>query len=225
MRFQFDMCSKFSIRAMFSLAITASAFVFSQNAAFAAEPAAKADIEKGKATAAAVCAACHMPDGNSMIPDNPILAGQHAAYTAKQLRNFKAKPGATEAERANAIMAGFAAMLSEEDLRNVAAFYAGQAPRSAGAQRKELVEAGRAIYKAGIPSKSVPSCAGCHGPAATGIPAEYPRLAGQHAKYTEGQLVGFRGGVRKNSAQMISIAAKMSDAEIAAVSEYIASLK
>ena len=227
MRFQFDMDSKRSIRAVFPMGAALIAALFAVQAAVAAPPtpAPQADLEKGKATAAAVCAACHMPDGNSMIPDNPILAGQHAAYTKKQLYNFRVKPGAQEAERANPIMAGFAAMLSDDDIRNVAAFYASQQPKSAGAQRKELVETGRAIYKAGVPSKGVPSCAGCHGPMASGIPAEYPRLAGQHAKYTESQLVGFRVGVRKNSAQMTAISAKMSDAEIAAVSEYIASLK
>ena len=227
MGFQFDMVSQFFIRAVFSVFALAAATLSFAGMANAAQPAPvpKPDLEKGKATAAAVCAACHMPDGNSMIPDNPILAGQHAAYTKKQLNNFKIKPGAKEAERANAIMAGFAAMLSDEEIRNVSAFYASQQPKSAGAQRKELVDLGRDIYKAGVPAKGVPSCAGCHGPTATGIPAEFPRLAGQHAKYTEAQLVAFRGAVRKNSAQMISIAAKMSDAEIAAVSEYIASLK
>jgi cytochrome c553 len=225
MRFQFDMNSKISIRAVLScVALFASAALMSR-AALAAEPAPQPDLEKGKAIAGAVCAACHMPDGNSMLPDNPILAGQHAAYTKKQLYNFRVKPGATQAERANAIMAGFAAMLSDADIRNVSAFYAAQKPKTAGAQRKELVEQGRAIYISGVPSKGVPSCAGCHGPAAAGIPAEYPRLAGQHAKYTEAQLVAFRGAIRKNSAQMIAIAAKMSDPEIAAVSEYIASLK
>jgi cytochrome c553 len=225
MRFQFDMDPKFSIRTLARAFVIAAAAAFMAKASIAAEPAPKADLEKGKATAGAICAACHMPDGNSMIPDNPILAGQHAAYTKKQLNNFKVRPGAKEAERANAIMAGFAAILSDEDIRNVAAFYASQAPKTAGAQRKELVDLGRAIYQAGVPAKGVPSCAGCHGPNASGIPAEFPRLAGQHAKYTESQLVAFRGGVRKNSAQMISISAKMSDAEIAAVSEYIASLK
>lgn len=227
MRFQFDMVSKFSARAVSSAFLFAAASFWLAGLASAAQPAPvpKPDLEKGKATAGAVCAACHMPDGNSMIPDNPILAGQHAAYTKKQLNNFKIKPGAKEAERANAIMAGFAAMLSDEEIRNVAAFYASQTPKSAGAPRKELVDLGRDIYKAGVPSKGVPSCAGCHGPTATGIPAEFPRLAGQHAKYTEAQLIAFRGGVRKNSAQMISISAKMSDAEITAVSEYIASLK
>lgn len=225
MSFQFDMESKFSIRAVMSAFMAAGVALVLANAAIAAEPAPKADLEKGKATAGAVCAACHMPDGNSMIPDNPILAGQHAAYTKKQLNNFKVKPGAAQAERANPIMAGFAAMLSDEDIRNVSAFYASQAPKSAGAQRKELVDLGRVIYKAGVPAKGLPSCAGCHGPTGTGIPAEFPRLAGQHAKYTEAQLVAFRGGARNNSAQMMSISAKMSDAEIAAVSEYLASLK
>ncbi len=227
MRFQFDMNSPVSIRAVFSSVALAAASLCVVGVASAAQPVAapKADLEKGKATAAAICAACHMPDGNSMIPENPILAGQHAAYISKQLHNFRIKPGATEAERNNAIMAGFAAILSEDDIRNVAAYYSSQTPRSAGPQRKELVELGAVIYKAGLPSKGVPSCVGCHSPNAAGIPAQYPRLAGQFPQYTNAQLVAFRGGVRKNSAQMATIAAKMSDAEIAAVSEYIASLK
>ena len=193
----------------------------------AADPAPKrtVDLAKGKATAGAVCAACHMPDGNSAIAQNPILAGQHAAYIEKQLHNFRLKPGAKEPERNNAIMLGFASMLTEDDIANLGAFYATQKPNSAGAKRKELVAQGERIYKAGLLEKGVPSCAGCHGPGGAGIPAQYPRLAGQHPEYTESTLNAFRGGQRKNNAQMMTIASKMSDSDIAAVSEYIASLR
>ena len=225
MRREFDMVSA-SAKWLSSLAIV-SALGWSQ-AVMAADPApAKktVDLAKGKATAAAVCAACHMPDGNSMIPQNPILAGQHAAYIEKQLHNFRLKAGAKEPERNNAIMLGFASMLSEEDMRNLGGFYAAQTAKPASAKRKELVAAGQRIYTAGITEKGVPACAGCHGPNGAGIPAQYPRLAGQHPEYTESTLNGFRQGQRKNSAQMMAIAAKMSETDVAAVSEYIASMR
>jgi cytochrome c553 len=225
MRREFDMVSA-SAKWLSSLVIV-SALGWSQ-AVMAADPApAKktVDLAKGKATAAAVCAACHMPDGNSMIPQNPILAGQHAAYIEKQLHNFRLKAGAKEPERNNAIMLGFASMLSEDDMRNLGGFYAAQTAKPASAKRKELVAAGQRIYSAGITEKGVPACAGCHGPNGAGIPAQYPRLAGQHPEYTESTLNAFRQGQRKNSAQMMAIAAKMSETDVAAVSEYIASMR
>ena len=190
-----------------------------------AQPAKKVDLAKGQQIASQLCAACHGADGNSPSPANPKLAGQHADYLYKQLVNFVPKQGAKEAERANAVMMGFASQLSDEDKRNVAAFYASQPKKPAAAKSKELVELGQTIYRAGIPGKQVPSCAGCHGPAGAGIPAQYPRLSGQWAEYTESQLVQFRGGQRKNSAQMTTIAARLSDAEIKAVSDYIAGLR
>jgi cytochrome c553 len=225
MRREFDMVSA-SAKWLSSLVIV-SALGWSQ-AVMAADPVpAKktVDLAEGKATAAAVCAACHMPDGNSMIPQNPILAGQHAAYIEKQLHNFRLKAGAKEPERNNAIMLGFASMLSEEDMRNLGGFYAAQTAKPASAKRKELVAAGQRIYSAGITEKGVPACAGCHGPNGAGIPAQYPRLAGQHPEYTESTLNAFRQGQRKNSAQMMAIAAKMSETDVAAVSEYIASMR
>ena len=225
MRREFDMVSA-STKWLSSLVVM-SVLGWSQ-AVIAADPApAKktVDLAKGKATAAAVCAACHMPDGNSMIPQNPILAGQHAAYIEKQLHNFRLKAGAKEPERNNAIMLGFASMLSDEDMRNLGGFYASQNPKPAAAKRKELIAVGQRIYTAGITDKGVPACAGCHGPNGAGIPAQYPRLAGQHPEYTESTLNAFRQGQRKNSAQMVTIAAKMSEADVAAVSEYIASMR
>ena len=171
------------------------------------------------------CVACHGAAGNSTITQNPKLAGQHADYLYKQLTNFKAKPGAKEPERNNAIMAAFAAQLSDQDMRNVAAHYAAQALTPSAAREKSLVEQGRNIYRAGIAAKGVPACAACHGPAGAGIPAQYPRLQGQYAEYTESQLTGFRQGARANNASMTTIAARLSDTEIKAVSDYIAGLR
>lgn len=186
---------------------------------------AKPDLNKGQQTAAAACAACHGADGNSTSPANPKLSGQHADYLYKQLNNFVLAPGAKEPERNNAIMAGFAATLSDADRRNVAAWFASQPLKPASARNKDLVELGQRIYRAGIPEKGVPSCAGCHGPAGAGIPAQYPRLGGQWAEYTESQLTQFRAGQRKNSAQMMTISARLSDGEIKAIADYIAGLR
>jgi cbb3-type cytochrome c oxidase subunit III len=183
------------------------------------------DLKKGQAIASQVCAACHGADGNSPTPANPKLAGQHADYLYKQLKNFKPKPDAKEAERVNAVMAAFAAQLSDADMRNVAAFYASQKLIPSTAKDKTTVEKGRNIYRAGIAAKGVPSCAGCHSPNGAGIPAQYPRLQGQYAEYTEAQLIAFRKGERNNSAMMSAIASRMSDAEIKAVSDYIAGLR
>ena len=202
----------------------AALFALFSPAAMAQGVAAKADPAKGQQLSQ-TCAACHGADGNSTAPANPKLAAQHADYLYKQLVNFVPKQGAKEAERANAIMAGFAATLSDEDRRHIAAWYSSQPLKASAARNKDLVELGQKIYRSGIPEKQIPSCAGCHGPAGAGIPAQYPRLQGQWAEYTESQLTQFRGGQRKNSAQMTTISARMSDREIKAVSDYIAGLR
>lgn len=180
---------------------------------------AKPDLEKGQATATQVCAACHAADGSRGDPANPMLTGQHADYLVKQLAEFKG------GKRANPIMAGMAGMLSEADMKNVAAFYASKPAAPGAARDKDLLQLGEKIYRGGIASKMVPACAGCHSPSGAGIPAQYPRLAGQHAAYAEAQLVAFRKGERANSAEMTTIAAKMSDKEIKAVSDYLAGLR
>ena len=185
----------------------------------------KPDLQKGSELAAQICVACHGADGNSPLPANPKLAQQHADYLYKQLKDFKVEEGAAAAARPSAIMAGFAATLSEADMRNVAAHYASQKLQPAAAKDKDSVELGQRIYRAGIADKGVAACAGCHGPTGSGIPALYPRLQGQFAEYTETQLVAFRQGERKNSAEMTDIASRMSDREIKAVSDYIAGLR
>jgi cytochrome c553 len=192
--------------------------------AFAQAPA-KPDVKRGEQIATQVCASCHGADGNSGSPANPKLAGQHSEYLYKQLSNFKVKSGAKEAERANPIMAGFATALTDADMRSVAAYYSGQKYKPAAAKNKDLVDLGQKIYRAGIPDKGVPSCAGCHSPNGAGIPAQYARIGGQYGEYSESQLVAFRQGLRKNSAQMSLIASRMSDLEIKAVSDYVAGLR
>jgi cytochrome c553 len=189
------------------------------HAAEAAAPPAKPDLGKGQAISTQVCAACHTADGSRGSPANPILAGQHPEYLAKQLHEFKS------GKRNNAIMKGFASTLSDEDMRNVAAFYASKSAKSGFAKDKDLVRLGESIYRAGIAAKAVPACAGCHSPNGAGIPAQYPRIAGQHADYIESQMVAFRNHVRTNSAQMTAISATLSDSEIRAVSDYIAGLR
>jgi len=206
-------------------AIAFASLVAAAGALAQAGGAPKVDIARGQKIAGEVCAACHGADGNSPAPANPKLAAQHADYLAKQLRNFVAQPPAKVAERQNAVMAGFAQLLSEEDRRNVSAFYAAQALKPAAARDRSLVELGQRIYRSGIPEKQVPSCSGCHGPAGAGIPAQYPRLHGQWAEYTESQLVQFRAGQRNNSAMMTRIASRLSDREIKAVSDYVAGLR
>jgi hypothetical protein len=200
--------------------------LFSAGFAMAAGPApVKPDLAKGQQVAANVCAACHLADGNANAPANPKLAGQHPEYLVKQLYNFRVKPGAKEAERANAVMAAFAAQLSDADIVNVSAWYASQTLKPSSAKNKEYAELGQKIYRGGIPSKGVAACAACHGPAGAGVPSQYPRLQGQWAEYTETQLLNWRQGVRKNNAQMAAIASRMSDLEIKAVSDYIAGLR
>jgi cytochrome c553 len=185
----------------------------------------KADPAKGEKLASQVCAACHGPDGNSTAPSNPKIADQHPAYLRKQLADFKVKEDTKKADRPSPIMAPIAGPLSPQDIADLAAFYGGQALKPSAARNKETVDLGRSIYRGGIAEKGVPSCSGCHGPTGSGIPAQYPRLAGQYSDYTEAQLVAFRSGSRHNNASMVAIAARLSDNEIKAVADYIAGLR
>jgi len=198
------------------------------NAAEPVAPAAKADLAKGEATYTAVCAVCHGADGNSGSPAYPKLAQQHADYTVKQLQEFKS------GKRANAIMSGMAAGLSDADMKNVAAWLATKNSAANFAKEKDLVVLGERIYRGGVADRQIAACAGCHNPTGAGIPAQYPRLAGQHADYTVSQLNAFREHGNKgagqnigrgNSIQMSNVAAKLNDREIKAVADYIAGLR
>lgn len=185
-----------------------------------AETAAKADPAKAQQIVNTVCVGCHGADGNSPAPANPKLAAQHPDYLDKQLANFKS------GERANPIMAGMVAALSPEDMKNLAAYFSGQKPAPAAARDKDLAAKGEKIYRGGIAAMGVPACTGCHGPTGSGIPAQFPRLAGQHGEYIETQLKTFRNGERANDPgkMMQMVAMKMSDKDMKAVAEYIAGL-
>ena len=180
--------------------------------------AAKPDAAKGQISATS-CQACHVADGSRGAPAYPILQGQHPEYLVKQLSEFKA------GKRKNAIMSGMAAGLSDDDMRNIAAFYTSKHAKPGFAKDADTVALGEKIYRGGLADRQIPACAGCHSPTGAGMPSQYPRLAGQHADYTESQLVAFRGGVRNNSVQMTGVSAKLNDREIKAVADYIAGLR
>ena len=204
---------------MKSLCVVALAALFASSVmADGAKGPAKPDLAKGATISATVCAACHTSDGSRGIPTNPILQGQHADYLVKQLSEFKS------GKRDNAIMKPMASTLSDDDMRNVAAFYASKTAKPGQSKNPATVELGKKIWRGGIAEKAVPACAGCHGPTGAGIPAQYARLGGQHAEYAGAELNLFRSGKRANSPQMATIAARMSDAEIAAVSDYLEGL-
>lgn len=181
--------------------------------------AAKPDLAAGEAKATAVCSACHAADGSRGAPTYPILQGQHPEYLVKQLTEFK------EGKRKNPVMGGMASVLTPEDMKNVAAFYGAKKAKDGAAKNKDLVALGEKIYRGGIAKKGIAACAGCHSPNGAGMPAQYPRLAGQHGDYTKTQLTAFRQGDRTNSPQMVSIAANLSDKEIEALADYIAGLR
>ncbi len=192
----------------------------------AAEPAAKADSAKGQSIANKICAACHGADGNSPTPANPKLASQVPEYLRKQLANFKPAAG-KRAERENPIMGGMVAGLSVEDMRDVAAYYSAQQVKPGAVRNRDALALGRKIWRGGDVNKGLPACAACHGASGAGLPAQYPRLAGQYSEYTEAQLKAFRSGERRNDANgmMQAIAVRMSEPEIRAVADYVAGLR
>jgi cytochrome c553 len=210
------------------LVLLGAAMAMSAGVAHAQAPAkgpSKPDPARGQQIASQVCAACHNADGNSTISGNPRLAQQHTDYLYKQLVDYSPGQGQAKPARENPVMNGFASQLSDADKRNVAAWFASQAAKPAFARSKDTLELGQRIWRAGIPEKQVPACAGCHGPAGSGIPSQYPRIAGQHAEYTETTLKNFREGARRNNPTMQQIAARLSDAEIKAVADFAQGLR
>jgi len=168
-----------------------------------------------------LCIACHAADGNSLIPANPKLAGQHAAYITKQLLNFKS------GVRDNIVMAGMVANLTEQDMRNLGLFYETQPLALAEAKKNGVGSLGEKIFRSGLDGKGVPACASCHGPSGHGIPDSYPRLNAQHSEYTVSQLNLFRIDRRANDSGMMmrSIAKKLTEEEMQAVADYIQGLR
>lgn len=184
------------------------------------------DAARAQQIASQVCAACHGADGNSVAATNPKIAGQIPEYLHKQLVNFKTQ-GDKKPMRESAIMTPMVGNLSESDIKSLAAYYASQALKPSVATDKELAALGQKIWRGGNEATGVPACAGCHGPAGAGIPAQYPRLAGQFSEYIATQLRLFRDGARANdpNGMMRGVAARMTEREIRAVSEYAAGLR
>ena len=201
-------------------AALAPGIVFLTSPAFAA-----GDPEAGQARAV-VCAACHGVDGNSINPEWPNLAGQGAAYMVTQLKRFQS------GDRENALMAPQATFLLEQDILDVSAYYAAQAPKIGVAQAEQkILELGELIYRGGLLERNVPACITCHGPGGAGNgPAQFPRVAGQHATYVVLQLKSFREGFEahkshtRQNPMMNEVAAKLTDQEIEAVAHYISGL-
>ncbi len=176
-------------------------------------------VALGKKKSAA-CAACHGTDGNSVNPEWPKLAGQHANYIAKQLRDYQSD------KREDATMKGMAAALSDQDMENLGAYFASQSVTT-GEADPDLVGMGERIYRGGNPQTGLAACMGCHGPSGAGNPSSnFPAVAGQHAKYTAATLRHFRDETRANdpNKMMRMVAAKMSPKEIEAVASYMEGL-
>ncbi len=185
-----------------------------------AEVLAEAPAQKStEQTVNTVCAACHGADGNSAITLNPKLAGQHPEYLEKQLTEFKS------GKRANAVMSGMAAGLSEQEIKDIAAYFAAKKTNLAQATKNGAGSLGEKIYRGGVAATGVPACAACHGPNGAGLPKQFPRLSAQHADYILAQMKAFRSGERANAPMMMAISAKMTDAEMAAVADYIQGLR
>ena len=182
------------------------------------------DLKRGQEIATSICAACHGADGNSAISTNPKLSGQDAAYLLKQLNDY-AKPASDKGARVNSIMTGILGGISVADRVHVTAYYASQPHKPGAARNRDTLELGQRIYRAGIPERAVPACGGCHSPSGSGIPAQYPRLAGQHAEYTVAQLKSFHDGTRRNNVPMAQIASRLSEAEMRAVADFVAGLR
>jgi len=184
------------------------------------EAVAEAPAQKtAEQTVNTVCAACHGADGNSAITLNPKLAAQHPEYLEKQLTEFKS------GKRANAVMSGMAAGLSEQEIKDLAAYFAAKKLNLGQATKNGAGSLGEKIYRGGVMANGVPACASCHSPNGAGLPKQFPRLGGQHADYTLAQMKAFRTAERANAPMMMAIAAKMTDAEMAAVADYIQGLR
>jgi cytochrome c553 len=217
------------VKSLFVALLAASATVSATATAAEAHAAAapKVDPAKGgtlftdgdNARGLPACVSCHGAGGNSTIAVNPKLAGQHESYIYKQLVNF------TTPARNQPVMTTYAKLLTDEEKHNVAAWLSTQAGKPGAAKNKDTVELGKKIYRGGIAEKNVPACASCHGAGGAGIPVQYPRLAGQHQDYTFAQLGLFKSDGRKNSAEMSTIAKRMSEEEMKAVADYVAGLK
>jgi len=204
--------------------VSVSAFASTQPAkseakAAAGTPSYAERLDRGKQIVGTVCVACHGLDGYSPISANPNISGMPPEYIAKQLEYFKS------GKRANAIMQGMTANLSPDDMKSLGIYYFSQRGKTAAIARDQsIAERGQKIYRVGIPEAKVPACAGCHGGMGAGIPALYPKLAGQWPEYSIAQLKAYATGGRKN-VQMNTITSRMKDGDFVAVAEYMAGMR
>ncbi|WMN61321.1 c-type cytochrome [Pseudoalteromonas xiamenensis] len=184
------------------------------------------NAEAGKAKSA-TCAACHGPDGNAPVAMYPKIAGQHADYIYKQLKELKLgmTSGGKEG-RMDPVMSGMAMPLSDQDMKDLAAYFSSQ-NMSAGSTPEEVVEIGQKLYKAGDAERGIPACSACHGPRGNGTSlAKFPKISFQHPDYIKSQLLKFREGTRANdmNGMMRDIAKKLTDKDIEVLSKYLGGL-
>ena len=195
--------------------------IFGGSLAAVSAGAQEGSVEAGRAKSI-TCAACHGADGNSVTPDWPMLAGQHASYIVRQLRAFK------NGERVDVTMKPFADLLSEQDMLDVAAYFSTQTPTPKGAD-PTLVGLGQQIYRGGVPDRGIAACIACHGPDGAGNPlAAYPRVSGQHAAYVTRTLNAYAAGDRRSDVDlnqmMRNVAGLLFEDEIRALSSYVQGL-
>lgn len=215
-----------------ALGLLSSTTAFASDKDAPAAPFLSGNAEKG-GTKAATCAACHGPGGNSVVPSWPSIAGQGAPYLYAQLKAFKMgivghEGAGNEQVRMDPVMGAQAATLSDQDMQDLAVFFAAQESKP-GVASEESIELAQPLYRAGNAERGIPACASCHGATGAGNPAAaYPRVGGQHADYTAKQLKAYRSGERKAGASgliMAEVAAKLSDEEIAALASYLNGLQ
>jgi len=193
----------------------------------AAQGPVKPDLSRAKQIAETVCAACHGADGNSTLPVNPNLAGQGAEYISRQLQHFKA------GIRVNPVMQGMVAALTPEEMVALGVYFSQQKPKPRTAKDAKLVEMAQTIYRSGDAANGLPACSACHSPNGVGVPKSFPRLAGQYSDYTLEQLKSFKAGERGNDKDgkdiqgriMATIAQKMNDTQMKALSDYASGLR
>ena len=191
-----------------------SAFALALAAGFSAwaQESDAADLRAGEAKYQAACASCHGVNGASVVPSQPILAGQHAEYLEVQTQLYR------DGGRENAVMGAMAKGLSDAEIRDISAFLAAQTPVIAGAADMELARSAETLYRGGDLARGVPACAACHGPAGAGVPPQYPRLSGQHAEYVAATLREYAAAARENNV-MTPISTRLTEDEITALAE------
>ncbi len=196
-------------------------------AVLAQAPAGRPNLDRAQTIAKEVCAACHGADGNSATAVNPSIAAQPAEYITLQLSHFKS------GLRVNPVMQAMAATLTPEEMTAVGVYFSRQKPKGLAAKDAALVTAGQKLFRGGDSATGIPACAACHAPNGAGVAKNYPRLAGQHTDYTYAQLKAFKAGERGadkdgkdvNGAIMVTVAARMTDAQMKAIAEYTSGLR